>query len=113
MDRASTEGLPFAVRVVSTGERMARVLVAGELDLATAPDLDRALTTALTDADDVVLDLSQVTFIDSTGLSAILAGVSASQLNRGKLTISSTLAPQPRRLFELAGMDGALPLIDE
>ncbi len=68
-------GLPFVVRVISTGERTARVLVAGELDLATSPRLDKALTSALTD--------------------------------------SSTLAPQPRRLFELAGMDGALPFIDE
>lgn len=89
------------------------MLVAGELDLATSSRLDKALTSALTDADDVVLDLSKVTFIDSTGLSTILAGVSASQLNGGTLAISSTLAPQPRRLFELAGMDGALPFVDE
>lgn len=101
------------MRVITTGERTARVLVAGELDLATSPRLDKALTNALTDADDVVLDLSKVTFIDSTGLSAILADVSASQLGGSRLAISSTLAPQPRRLFELAGMDGALPFIDE
>jgi len=99
--------------VVSTGERAVRVLVSGELDLATAPRLDAALTRALTDADDLVLDLSNVTFIDSTGLSAILAGVSASQLNGSSLAISSTLAPQARKLFQLAGMESTLPLVDE
>lgn len=101
------------VRVISTGERSARVLVAGELDLATSEKLDRALTRALTDADEVVLDLSKVSFIDSTGLSTILSGVSTSQLNGGKLTISSALAPQARKLFELVGMQGALPIVDE
>jgi anti-anti-sigma factor len=112
-DREAPGGPPFAVRVISTGERAARVLVKGELDLASSPNLDRAITRALADADDVVLDLSQVSFIDSTGLSTILAGVSTSQLNGGRLTISSTLAPQARKLFELAGMDSALPLVDE
>jgi anti-anti-sigma factor len=103
----------LSVRVLSTGERSLRVLVGGELDLATSTRLDQALTRALADADQVVLDLSNVTFIDSSGLSAILAGVNASQLDGAKLTISSTLAPQPRKLFELAGMAGALPLVDE
>jgi anti-sigma B factor antagonist len=112
-DLNTTGALPFAVRVISTGERAARVLVTGELDLATAPKLDQALATALGDADEVVLDLSQVTFIDSTGLSTILAGLSTSQLSRRKLMISSMLGPQPRRLFELAGMDAKLPLVDE
>jgi anti-sigma B factor antagonist len=110
-DPANTTALN--VRVISTGERAARVLVAGELDLATSAKLDDALTEALTDADEVVLDLSKVSFIDSTGLSTILSGVSTSQLNGGKLTISSALAPQARRLFELVGMERALPIVDE
>jgi anti-anti-sigma factor len=101
------------VRVISTGERSARVLVAGELDLATSAKLDRALTQALTDADEVVLDLSKVSFIDSTGLSTILGGVTTSQLNGGKLTISSPLSPQATKLFEIAGMRAALPIVDE
>jgi anti-sigma B factor antagonist len=112
-NREATAGLPFTVRVISTGDRAARVLVAGELDLATSEQLDSALTRALADADEVVLDLSNVAFIDSTGLSTILAGVSASQLNGGRLSISATLGAQPRRLFELAGVDGALPLVEE
>jgi anti-sigma B factor antagonist len=103
----------LTVRVISTGDRAARVLVVGELDLASSEKLDRALTQALTDADEVVLDLSEVSFIDSTGLSTILSGVSTSQLNGGKLTISSSLPPQARKLFELVGMQDALPIVDE
>jgi anti-anti-sigma factor len=54
-----------------------------------------------------------VSFIDSTGLSTILGGVSASQLNGGKLMISSALSPQATKLFEIAGMRDALPIVDE
>jgi anti-sigma B factor antagonist len=104
---------PFGVRLVSTGSRAARVLVAGELDLATAERFDEAVTQALAEADDVVLDLSNVTFIDSTGLSSLLAGVSASHLRDRRLVISARLGAQPRRLFEVAGIEGALPLVDE
>jgi anti-sigma B factor antagonist len=110
-ESASADGL--SVRVISTGERAARVVVSGELDLATASQLDQALSQALADADEVVLDLSEVSFIDSTGLSAILGGVGTSQLNGGRLTISSALAPQSRKLFELVGMERALPIVNE
>jgi anti-sigma B factor antagonist len=110
-DLAETDS--FSVRVISTGERAARVLASGELDLATSTKLEGALNSALADADEVVLDLSNVTFIDSTGLSTILTGISTSQLRRRRLLISSRLGAQPRRLFELAGMDGSLPLVDE
>jgi anti-sigma B factor antagonist len=99
--------------VLSTGERSLRVLVGGELDLLTSSKFEVAVTSALSEADEVVVDLSQVAFVDSTGLSSILAVVSASQLNGSRLTISSMLAPQARKVFELAGMDVALPLVDE
>jgi anti-anti-sigma factor len=108
-----TRPQPFAVRLISTGDAAARVMVAGELDLATSERFDQVVARALTEADDVVLDLSDVTFIDSTGLSSLLAGVSASHLRDRRLVISSRLGAQPRRLLQVAGIEGALPLIDE
>lgn len=89
------------------------MLVTGELDLATSPQLDETLTEVLAETEEVVLDLSGVTFIDSTGLSTILVGISSSKLNGGTLKISSMLTPQAQRLFELAGMERTLPLVDE
>lgn len=50
-----------------------RVSVSGELDLATVPTLSAALRGPLADPfNDIRLDLSDVTFIDSTGLTAVL-----------------------------------------
>jgi anti-anti-sigma factor len=113
LDSSPADPPALSVRVLSTGDRSLRVLVRGELDLLTSPKFETAVTGALGEADEVVVDLSQVTFIDSTGLSSILSTVSTSQLNGSRLTISSTLAPQARRVFELAGMDATLPLVDE
>lgn len=103
----------FAIRVLGTGDRAVRVVVIGEIDLSTSPELESALSRALADADDVVLDLSRVGFIDSTGLSAILEGVRMSETNGARLAISSSLSRQARKLFQLAGMLGALPLVEE
>jgi anti-anti-sigma factor len=46
--------------------------VAGELDLATSPQLRQALGEARQDARLVVLDVREITFIDSAGVHAIL-----------------------------------------
>ncbi len=45
----------------------------GELDMATSPLLDRALTTMFNDSTtSVVIDLSCLTFLDSSGISMLL-----------------------------------------
>src|SRR6202035_4386233 len=60
---------PFAVEVTSGASGLV-VRLAGELDLATVPDLDACL--AALDAD-VVVDMAAVTFMDSTGLDGLIA----------------------------------------
>ncbi|MDH6129055.1 STAS domain-containing protein [Kitasatospora sp. GP82] len=48
------------------------VRAGGEIDLDTAPSLRRALAAALESHWEVVLDLSEVTFMDCAGLSALV-----------------------------------------
>lgn len=63
---------PFSCTVVQADDRP-HVVVHGELDLATVAELDGALHRLHDDgARAPVLDLSGVTFIDSTGVSAVL-----------------------------------------
>src|SRR5450432_2023644 len=55
------------------GMNAARVDVAGEVDIATAPDLERALLAAEARGRSVVLDLRALDFIDSSGVHVIIA----------------------------------------
>ena len=66
---------PFRVWVAEDGPSRLRLEVSGEVDLLVAPDLlDAILCAALTSdrARSVVVDLAGVTFMDSSGLGALL-----------------------------------------
>ncbi|MBB4910125.1 STAS domain-containing protein [Actinophytocola algeriensis] len=73
-------GDPFGVTVDIEQRGSAVVLhVAGELDLVTTPVLAEACTTALRSRPPVlVIDLTDVTFLASVGMSAIVAAHEAS-----------------------------------
>jgi len=70
--RTHTPLLPLAGFEISEPERVGQasvIAVSGELDLATAPKLAPPLARALKEADrEMILDLSGVTFVDSTAL---------------------------------------------
>jgi anti-sigma B factor antagonist len=82
------------------------VAVGGELDLASAPEVARAMRDLLEDQAhlDVVLDLGGVTFIDSSGVSAILDAHSALCGRNGRITISHPSA-SVQRVFHILGLD--------
>ncbi|MGH3655312.1 MAG: STAS domain-containing protein, partial [Micromonosporaceae bacterium] len=46
--------------------------LSGDLDLATAPELRTALLEALTERDNIVVDMSDLRFLDSTGLGVLV-----------------------------------------
>jgi anti-sigma B factor antagonist len=54
---------------------VSKVAVFGEVDIATVPELNRALAEAVADAsiEQLVIDLLGVTFMDSSGLGALMA----------------------------------------
>jgi anti-sigma B factor antagonist len=81
------------------------VTAAGELDLHTAPELDTALKAA-TDAQAPVLvvDLVGIDFMDSTGLSVIIAAVAAARAYGGEVRVA-TAAEKVTKVFTLTGVD--------
>jgi len=86
------------------------IAAAGELDLASAPGLLQALETAEGSmAEAVVLDLSGLTFVDSTGVRAVLQAVQASRAGDDKLRLRRGWAEPVRRVFELVGVLDWLP----
>jgi len=80
------------------------LLLAGELDLASTPELEARIERLCVDGASVlVLDLSKLTFMDSTGLQAVLAATKrCAQDGLELLLAGATGAVQ--RLFELTGV---------
>jgi anti-anti-sigma factor len=86
------------------------VVVSGEIDLATAPTVERELLQAEESHDLVAIDLSATTFMDSTGLHAIMAADLRLRERGGRLLIVKG-PPQVSRLFELTGLSNHLHLV--
>jgi anti-sigma B factor antagonist len=80
------------------------VRVWGEIDIVTSPALDDQLR-SVTDQGhpSIVVDLGEVTFLDSTGLSALIGGLRRSKAAGGELHL---LSPRPnvRKVLELTGL---------
>jgi anti-anti-sigma factor len=70
-DRAPGDEPDFRCGVVPA-PGMVTVCVAGDVDMATAPDVREALQRAGESEGDIVLDLARCTFLDSSGLAVIV-----------------------------------------
>lgn len=90
----------------SGGERVIRLH--GELDIDTVPDLERALLRSRPVQQRVVLDLSELQFMDSTGLRVLLRARAAAEEGRWEIVMRD-VPPNIRRLFDMTGVHGALP----
>jgi anti-anti-sigma factor len=100
--------VPVRVSIVhSAGRRQHVVTVTGEFDMALA-GLVRQRLGAHLEADEVILDLSQVTFIDSTGLGVIAQANRI--LNSGEVKRLRVIGKHPPvfEVFEAAGLAGLL-----
>ncbi|QUQ62845.1 anti-sigma factor antagonist [Kutzneria sp. CA-103260] len=85
--------------------------VSGEVDLGTAPSLEEAVTTAVSTAGAhaVRIDLTAVSFMDSTGLRVLLSGRQAAEQRGIAFSVAN---PQPHllKVMRVTGIDGLLGL---
>jgi anti-sigma B factor antagonist len=79
------------------------LIVHGELDIATAPALARLIGRMRRLGHAVVLDLAEVTFIDSTGLSALMDAYFEARSGGPEFSIRQPSAAV-RRVVALAGV---------
>jgi anti-sigma B factor antagonist len=84
----------------------------GELDLATRDQLHTALMTALEgNAKTVVLDLSRLEFIDSSGIQVIHLGMRIARERHREFFLRRG-PRQIQRIFDVAGITDHLPFVD-
>ena len=97
---------------VSTRVEDGRTIVAavGEVDVYTAPVLDEALSTAVSGgATRLVVDLSGVDFLDSTGLSVLVKALKRVRDADGALDVVVT-AERVNKVFRITGLDQVIPV---
>ncbi|MDP1847566.1 MAG: STAS domain-containing protein [Solirubrobacteraceae bacterium] len=101
----------FDLRVVRSDSRL-HIAPVGELDIATAPQLEEAISKATSEpVAELVLDLRELTFMDSTGLRTLAqANLKAEQAGTA-LSIWRG-SRQIERVLEISGLGPLLPLAD-
>ena len=83
----------------------------GEIDALTAPTLGRRMLELIEEGmSRLVVDLSETTFMDSTGLGVLVNGLRQTGRRHGKLVV---VCPTERimRPFEITGLHNHLPIV--
>jgi anti-sigma B factor antagonist len=103
----------FQARPERDGETMF-LWLAGEFDIACKPDFHAALDELVAGRPScVVVDLSELTFIDSSGLDALLAAWQRARGDGFELAIVPSPSEHVRRTLRISGLDEVLPLTEE
>ena len=90
-----------------------RITVRGELDLGTTAELDRALEEAREAGRPIVLDLRDLSFMDSTGVRQLLMAAQQAQGEPPPLTMVGPRGGDAALTLVETGISALLPLVDE
>jgi anti-sigma B factor antagonist len=99
---------------VSLAERGSSVVirVRGEVDTATAPQMGQAIDQQLERRRRLILDLSEVEFMDLHGLAVLMRASRRARAEGGSFAVERP-APCVVRLFELVRLDGEIRIIPD
>jgi anti-anti-sigma factor len=84
------------------------LVVSGELDAARAPELRSAILAASRDCDCLVIDLSDLRFIDSIGLSVLVGARKLSRKKGFELFVIPSTHEEVTGIFAVTGIEKAL-----
>jgi anti-sigma B factor antagonist len=108
---SNLEPQTFSVHLLPGADALI-VEVAGEVDMLTAPALSKAIDEVPEGTAWVVVDLSEITFLDSSGLNALVQGRRA--LDARQVTMRVVVPPGGaiRRVFEITRLTEVLTVVD-
>lgn len=96
--------MAISIETRSIGDTVVATIVGDSLETENVAGFRGAITPILDRAKRVVLDLSQVSFMDSTGLGSMLSCLRSVKAKGGEMKLCS-LTPEVRQLFEMVLMD--------
>jgi anti-sigma B factor antagonist len=80
------------------------VVLKGDVDLESSPAAREILLRSVDGAGTVLVDLSSVTYIDSSGVASLVEALQAAKRNGGRFALVAASDPT-RRVLELARLD--------
>lgn len=98
----------FGVDVVQT-DGTAQVAVRGEVDVATAPRLWDAIDGVDGDTRELVIDMSELTFMDSTGIRVLIRAHELLRSRGGRIVVRAPEAGV-RKLLEVTSVDRVIEI---
>ena len=97
-------GALFEIEVSSAEGDVPVVALRGELDFDEAPTFGRVLEELLAEGErKVVVDLSDLTFIDSSGISVLVGAARAAAAVQGTLVVAAP-SPHVQRVFDIVNL---------
>jgi len=96
---------------VETAENYTLCRPSGEIDAYTVGAFREALTRLAVDANRLVIDLSDVAFMDSAGLGALIGGIRKAREAEGAVAVACD-RPSLTRLLHTTGFDRIVPVTE-
>jgi anti-sigma B factor antagonist len=94
----------------AVARRIRIVAVSGDLDMAAAPAFEQTLFETVTGEEPTILDLSEVTFMDSTAIGAMLAVRRQAELKPGRFAIVCEADGEIERTLLYMGLDATFSI---
>jgi anti-sigma B factor antagonist len=86
------------------------VVASGEIDLCTSPALVEALDIAAGSSSRVILDLSEVRFLDSSGLAAMVGALDGDERRPGAALVLVGVSTMVRKLLHITCLSNRFPV---
>ncbi len=101
---------PYEVSEESVEQRTRVVAIRGELDMAAAPAFEERLLNCLSGETPVILDLSDVSFMDSTAIGALISVRKKANMTRGRFAV--VVPPgDVERMLRITRLDTAFDIV--
>jgi len=92
----------------------AHVGLRGELDIATAPELEQLVNERIDSGQEVVVDLRGLEFMDSSGIRVLVAAhARAARTDTRLFVVRPAAATAVAKIVEVSGLDGELNIVDD
>jgi anti-sigma B factor antagonist len=103
--------VPLSVRIEDSPDGTSVVTIAGELDLSTIPKMQGPLLEQIAQRPGVLVDLSGLSFIDSSGIGVLIQA--CRNANGTPMHVLIGPGSQVERIFSITGVSAAMPIFND